>query len=122
MFIARHTVAVTTASDGSATAYTSEPVTGRVLGIVYTKTDFADGSTMTVTGETTGVAIWAETGVNATATRYPRAQVCGATGTALTYDGTRIVAEPVPLAGERVKIVIASGGATKTGTFSILIG
>jgi hypothetical protein len=117
----RHIVSVTTASDGSATAYTPV-VTGRVLSIRYLKTDFADGSTITVTAEATGEAIWTETGVNASATRYPRAQVCGPTGTALTYDGTRTINEPVVVAKDRVKIVVASGGNVKSGAFHVVIG
>lgn len=122
MHVARHTVTVTTAADGSATGYTSEPVTGRVLGIIYTKTDFDNGSTMTVTGETSGIAVWAESNVNASATRYPRSQVHDNVGAALTYDATRKVCEPVPVAEERLRIVIASGGNVKTGVFAFLVG
>lgn len=122
MYVQTEAVAVTTAADGSATAYTTNPVSGRVLGIRYVKTDFADGSTITTTVEATGEAIWAESNVNASASRYPRVGVCGATGTALTYDNTRTVNEPVAVGGSRIKIVIASGGNTKTGTFYIMVG
>lgn len=121
-FFRRFQVTITTDAAGAGTGYTEEPVNGYVHQIVYDKTDFDNGSTMTVTGESSGTAIWTESNVDADAVRLPRTQVCGPTGTALTYDGTRIVAEPVALANERVKIVIASGGNTKTGTFYVVVG
>jgi hypothetical protein len=100
-------------------------INGKILQIVYDKPGsggFDDGSTMTVTGESSGTPIWTESAVNADATRLPRTQVCGTTGTALTYDGTRIVAEPVAIANERVKIAVTAGGNVKTGTFYIVVG
>lgn len=121
-FFKRLPVTITTNGSGAGTGYTDEVVNGYIHQIVYDKTDFDNGSTMTVTGDRTGTAIWAESNVNADAVRMPRTQVCGPTGTALTYDGTRIVAEPVALADERVKVVVASGGDTKTGTFYIVVG
>jgi len=121
MYVNRQTVALTTNGSGAATGYT-EPVNGRVLEIVYVKTDFADGSTMTVTGNTTSTPIWAESAVNASATRAPRQATHGTTGTAATYDATRPVLDYIPIADERIKIVIAAGGDTKTGTFYITVG
>lgn len=121
-YFRRLAVTVTTDALGAGVGYTEEPVNGYIHEIVYDKTDFADGSTMTVTGDSTGTAIWTESAVNADAVRLPRTQVCGPTGTALTYDGTRIVAEPVALADERVKIVVASGGDKKTGVFYVVVG
>lgn len=118
----RHRISITTAADGSATAYTSEIVVGRVLGVVYTKTNFADGSTMTLTVEETAQPVWAETGVNASAVRYPRAQVHTGAGVAATLDGTRAMLEPVPVPSSRLKLVIAGGGDAKTGTFDIITG
>lgn len=112
---------VTTAADGSFTGYTDE-VSGRLLAIRYVKSNFDNGSTMTVTLETTGIAVWAESNVDASATRLPRTQVCGPTGTALTYDGTRTVNEPIVVAKERIKLVVASGGNAKTGTFYFVLG
>lgn len=121
MYIERHIVPVTTAADGSATVYTPV-VTGRVLGIRYLKTDFDNGSTMTATMEATGEAIWAESNVNASASRYPRVGVHDAVGVAATLDGTRLARDYVHVAKDRVKIVIASGGNAKSGEFHVLIG
>lgn len=118
----RHRISVTTAADGSATAYTDEPVVGRILAVIYNKDTFDNGSTMTLTVEQTAQPIWAESNVNASAVRYPRAQLHTAAGAAATMDGTRPLMEPVPVASSRLKMVIASGGNTKAGTFDVLVG
>lgn len=121
MFAQRLTIPLTTNSSGAVTAY-SDVVTGRVLAIVYAKTDFADGVDFTITGEKHAQAILALTDQNAAGIWYPRQQVHGATGTGLTLDGTRLLVEPVLLVNDRVKVVIAQGGDTKTGTIYALIG
>lgn len=121
MQVERFSVAVTTASDGSATAY-SPNVTGRVLGIRYVKDTFDNGIDFTVTAEATGEAIMVGTDVNATATFYPRVGVTDATGAAATTDGTRLLRDCVYLSNDRVKIVIAAGGDTKAGTFIVIVG
>lgn len=121
MFIKKETVSVTTAADGSATAY-SNVVNGRILSIQYAKDDFADGVDFTITAESTGRTLWSQENVNASAEVLPRQQVHDTSGNALTYDGTRKVCEPIAVANERVKIVIAAGGNAKSGTFHITIG
>lgn len=121
MFAKRETVSVTTIANGSATSYSSV-VNGRILSIQYVKDDFADGVDFTITCETTGRTLWSQDNVNASAEVLPRAATHSTAGVAATYDGTRAVLEPVVVANERVKIVIASGGATKSGTFYITIG
>ena len=121
-FIQRHTVVVTVNASGDAVAYTAEPVNGFLLGLAYVKTDYANGVDFTITAETGGAAIWTGTDVNASTAIYPRAQVYSTAGAGPTYDGTRQVCEPVPLANERIKIVVANGGVSTTGTFHFYVG
>lgn len=117
----RETVAVTTAADGSATAY-SAPVWGRLSQIRYVKTDFADGSTITVTNETTGETLWTESAVNASATRAPRQATHSTAGVAALYAGSgTAVLDKIALAGDRIKVVVASGGNVKSGTFIFML-
>lgn len=111
----RLAVAITTASDGSATAYT-ENVTGRVVSIQYVKSNFADGVDVTVTGEETGLAVWTGTNVNASVTVYPVAPTVVLAGTAST-----LTEVPVVLVNERVQFVIAAGGNATTGTFYVVV-
>lgn len=117
----RHSVTVTTDADGNATEYT--PVlTGRIQSITYTKTDYADTADFTITTETTGHNLWVDTNITATETVVPREAVHSTAGAAVTFDGSRAIVEPVCVAQERVKIVVAQGGATKTGTFIVVVG
>lgn len=123
MYCQRHAVTVTTASDGSATAYTDKAVTGAVLSIQYVKTDFADGVDFAVTAETTGQGLWTESNVNASATRCPRQPTHDAVGAASLYaSGGEPVEDYIHVANERIKIIIASGGNAKVGTFYITVG
>ena len=121
MYTERHSVALTTAADGSATGYTPH-ITGRILGIIYTKTDFANGVDFAITLNATGETILTLTDQNSSGVWYPRVQVHDETGTGATLDGTRKMREPVAAANDRVKIVIAQGGDTRTGTVTVIVG
>lgn len=116
----RHRVTVTTASDGTATAYTPDGLNGRVVSITYTKhstTAFTDGVDFTITAEATGQSLWTDTNINASETVYPVAAAnLGTTGAASTLSEA-----PICIANDRVKIVIASGGNAKIGIFDVVI-
>jgi hypothetical protein len=113
----RHRVAVTTAADGTATAYTPDGLNGRVASITYTKTDFVDGVDFTITAEATGESLWTDTNINASETVYPvQKGNLGGTGAAST-----ILEVPIVIANDRVKIVIAQGGNAKVGVFHVVI-
>lgn len=118
----RLTVSVTTAADGSATAY-SDPIDyGQLSQVRYVKTDFADGSTFTITAEATGETLWGESSVNASATRAPRQATHSTAGVASLYAAAgTAVTDKITIASDRIKIVIASGGNTKTGQFIFLL-
>ena len=117
----REVVAVVTAADGSATAY-SGVVTGKLSQIRYVKTDFDNGVGFTITAEATGETLWAEAAVNASATRAPRQATHSTAGVAALYAASgQAVNDKIALANDRVKIVIASGGDTKSGTFHIVM-
>lgn len=118
----RYTVTVTTAADGSATAYSPARISGKIHQIEYVKTDFANGVDFTITGEATGVNIWTQSDVNASAVVAPRQATHSTAGVASLFAaGGTAVQDKVALGNDRVKIVIAQGGATKTGTFHILV-
>lgn len=120
-YIERHAVAVTTIADGSATAY-SPVVTGKISQIRYVKTDFTDGVDFTITAEATGETIWTDTNINASETVAPRQPTHDTAGAAALYAAAgSAVLDKISLANDRVKIVIAAGGSTKTGTFHIIL-
>lgn len=117
----RFVVSITTASDGSATAY-SPYLSGRVSALHYIKTDFADGVDFTITAEATGETIWTQSDVNAATVVRPRAATHSTAGVASLYaSGGTAVNDLIRLGRDRVKIVIGSGGNAKTGAFHIVV-
>lgn len=117
----RFRVPVTTAADGSATAY-SPRFSGKIQQIEYVKTDFAAGVDFAITGEATGINLWTESDVNASAVRAPRQATHSAAGVASLFAaGGTAVQDKIGLATDRVKIVIAAGGNAKSGVFHILV-
>lgn len=116
MAIRKHSVSITTASNGSATAYTGY-VSGFIMAIQYIKTDFADGVDFTITAEATGEAILSLTDQNSATIVRPRAATHSTAGVAAVYaSGGTAVNDRIALGRDRVKIVIAQGGNAKTGT------
>lgn len=121
MALRRFVVTATTDASGDAEVY-SPYLSGKLVSITYVKTDYDDGVDFAITAEATGETLWAEDDVNATATRYPRAPTHSTAGVAAVYaaGGTAVNDKPT-LGRDRVKIVVASGGDTKTGAFHITI-
>lgn len=121
MAIRRFSVPVTTAADGTATAY-SPYVSGYIHQVQYVKTNFADGVDFTITADVTGETIWTELNVNAAAVKAPRQATHSTAGVAALYAaGGTAVSDRIALSRDRVKIVIAQGGNATTGAFTIVV-
>lgn len=121
MAIRKFTVPVTTAADGTATAY-SPYLSGYVESIQYVKTDFANGVDFTITADETGEAILSLTDQNTAVTVRPRATTHSTAGVAAVYaSGGTAVNDRIALGRDRVKIVIAQGGNAKSGAFVITV-
>lgn len=114
-YVERHRVSLTTDADGDVTGYTPV-IRGAIVAVVYGKVDFADGVDFTITTERTGQGVWTESDVNAAKTVRPKALAQDLAGADLTA-----IYEQVHVADERIKIVVASGGDTKSGTFDVLV-
>lgn len=122
----RYSTTATTNSSGAATVYlpatAGESLSGEVVNVIYTKTDFANGVDFTITLEATGQTVWTESDVNASKTVAPRQASHSTAGVAAVYAAAgEAVAVPIVAAGDRLKIVIASGGDTKTGAFTVVV-
>jgi hypothetical protein len=120
----RFKITLTTAADGTVTGY-SPRISGKINQIEYVKAgagNFDDGVDFTITGEATGIGLWTESNVNASAVRAPRMPTHSQVGAALLYAaGGVAVADKIALGNDRVKISIAQGGNAKSGTFHILV-
>lgn len=121
MGLRKHTVAAVSAGDGTGTFY-SPYISGYIESIQYVKTDYTDGVDFTITSEATLDTIWTELNVNAAVIKYPRAATHSTAGVAALYvaAGTA-VNDRIALGRDRVKIVLAAAGATKTGAFVITV-
>lgn len=114
----KDTITVTTLANGTATAY-SRILNGAIRSIIYTKGDYAADVDFTITTDVTGRTVWTEADVNASQFVNPRDIIHSGAGAAQAI-GTAGWAD-VHLVKERLKIVIASGGDTKVGTFVVIV-
>lgn len=117
---------VVTDSSGAATLYVSQsgqasyplpPIAGvwAVDSITYKKNDFASGVDLVITEHESGMIIWTGTNVDASTTFRPRAFI----GDPVTGTVSTTVYDTVNIMDGQIKIVISSGGASKTGQFTI---
>lgn len=120
----RYKVTVTTAADGTAVAYTPR-LSGKIQQIEYVKdgsNPYAAGVDFTITGEASGVNLWTQSDVNASAIVAPRQPTHTPAGAAALYAaGGTPVSDKIGLGNDRVKIVLAQGGASKVGAFHIVV-
>lgn len=119
--IRKFIVPATTNGSGAATVYTPF-FSGYVESVQYVKTDFADGVDFTITAEATGANIWTDTNVNASETVNPAQATHSTAGVAALYaSGGLAVNDRIALGRDRVKIVVAQGGDTKSGSFVVTV-
>lgn len=115
MHVERFSVSITTDASGDATVY-SDPVNGLLSQVRYVKNNFDNGVDFTVTLEDTGETLWAESDVNASATRATRQATHSTAGAAALYAaGGAAVNDLIAVSG-RIKVVVAQGGNAKSGT------
>jgi len=119
----KHTVVAI--SDGSQVGTFYSPyISGYIESVQYLKdgtTPYTDGVDFTITAEATGENIWTDTNINASEIVRPRAATHTTAGVAALYAATGAVNDRIALGRDRVKIVLAQAGATKTGTFVITV-
>lgn len=119
--VRKHTVTLTSNGSQVGTGY-SPYISGYIESIQYVKTDYTDGVDFTITAEATGETIWTETDVNAAKVVRPRAPTHSTAGVAALYAAAgTAVNDRIALGRDRVKIVLAQAGASKTGAFVITV-
>ena len=106
----------TCSSGGALTVNATVPVFGKLYAVRWIDGDFANGvgAVISTQGHEASATLLTLTAANDDATYYPREQVHGNTGTALTLDGTRILTD-LPLMAGVPRLVVASGGDEKAG-------
>jgi hypothetical protein len=108
----------TTNASGALTVTSTVKVLGCVEAVEWIDGTLDDGVGAVVScvrdDDASDLTILTLTNANNDAMYYPRHQVHGSTGTALTLDGTRI-AFTEPIANGFLKLVVSSGGNAKAG-------
>ncbi len=127
-FIERHTISLTGTTSGSLTTFSDEVANGKIHSIKYTRpgsTPLSSSADFTVTTDETSQSVWAQSNVDATTTVMPRAATHDITGVANTdgTTGTAAILEPIAIANERIKVVVASPSTdgTTLGTLDVLV-
>lgn len=112
-FINRQSVAVTTDGSGNFTGY-SAAVQGVCWSVTYVpaaSNALDTGADITITEEDTGKPIITITNIGtSTVEKFPRAATCDTSGVAITGG-----VDLIPVFG-RIKVVVANGASTKSGT------
>lgn len=109
------TTAIATDGSGDATVYLGSKMRGLLLALKYTPGSIETGADITITGETSGIPILTkENAGTSDVFFYPRAL---ANAVADGAAGTNSQ-EYIPLAEERIKVVVANGGDSKEGSIT----
>ncbi len=123
----RASLTITTDVDGNGIGYLvsvgSGVDCGYIRAIRYVKNNYDNGVGVVITGEISGIAILTIANMNATVTKFPRGSASKQVdGTDAEYASGYPVKVLIPIVNERIKVVVSSGGDTKTGLFHIWIG
>ena len=119
----RTILTIETDADGDGIGYIGKIEKGHIQAIRYVKDDYDNGVGIVVTGETSGIEILTLAAMNATVTEFPRGSASEqADGTDAEYADGYPVKVLIPIANERIKVVVSAGGNTKSGTFHVWIG
>ena len=116
-------IAIATDGSGAATVF-SEAFDGRILAIRVTRGTMTSGAVdITVTVDGSAQAVLTITNLAADTWYYPRVPVQDEAGAnALFAAGGTSQRDYVPVANDRLKFVIAQGGASKAGTADVIVG
>ena len=113
-----YSVTITTSAAQTATVYAGSRIVGTVQAIKYEPGTLDTGADLTITGETTGVPILAVAAAGGSDVWfYPRRLVSKSADGAAATDAFA----PIWVYLERIKIVVATGGDTLTGTITFYV-
>ena len=113
-----YSATLTTDGSGDCTAYLGSVVRGRVHAIKYVPGTIDTNGDLTITGETTSVAILTKANAGtSTVWYYPFAA-----GNKVADGAASTISEsPVYVYKERIKVVVAQGGATAAGSITVYV-
>lgn len=115
-------VDIVTDSSGNATVYLTHGISrkpnGFLVCIKYTPGTLDTGADLTITGEESGIPILTKANAGTSnAFYYPRALLNAVADGAEATNAS----EFIPIKDERIKVVVSSGGDTKTGAIEVIL-
>lgn len=112
-------VTITTNSSGAAEVYLGSKLRGYLVALIYKPGTLDTGADLTITCETSLFPILSKSNMGTgNSFLYPRALPTNA-NSATGPLGT-VPSERIPLMNERIKVVVAQGGNTLTGTIEAI--
>ena len=122
MALTRHVIDLLTAADGTQTTYSDAPLRGLINAIRFVDTDLDNTLDLTITCEKSGAAVLTLTDQAGSATFAPRQPTHDTIGAASLYAAAGEPVEAlIPIAGERLKVIVAQGGAAKSGALHVYV-
>ena len=126
MYAERFVFTLTVDASGDTTVYSATPATGMIGQIRYVpdgSTPLDTGADLTITGEVSGLPIATLSNIGLSAVTWaPRQATHSTAGAAALYAAAgQAVNDPIAIAGERIKVVVAQGGVSKTGTLYVWV-
>jgi len=113
-----YTTAIATDGSGAATVYLGSRIRGMILAIRYTPSAIATGATLTITADGSGQAVLTKANAGTSVAWYypvaPANKVADGAASSLSE-------VPLWLYQDRLKLVVASGGATKAGSITLWV-
>ena len=116
-----HSVTLLANSSGAQTTYTADVINSNLLAVVFAKGTLATAVKIVVTGDKSGVSIFDKTSI-ASGTYYPRGAAHSTALAAMVFESTDPVPVLIPLANEKIKIVVSAGGNGGAGTLKFITG
>jgi len=110
---------IVTAADGSATVYLGSNLRGNLVALIYRPgaSGLDTGADLTITLETSAIPVLTVTNAGtADVFYYPRA-IPNKVADASAFTDVAVL---IPMVEERIKVVVAQGGATKTGSIEAI--
>lgn len=112
-------IAITTNASGAATVYLGSKIRGYLVALIYRPGTIDTGADLTITGEDSGIPILSKSNLGTgNSFLYPRALPTNANSATGPLGTTP--SELIPLLRERIKVVVAQGGNTLTGSIEAI--
>lgn len=131
MGMTRYTIPLVPATASGCTAQTSRPVyQGGLLEAIRlvrpTTNQITTVAKLTITGAESGIVLFQATATSTgSQTWLPRAQICDTSGALLALEENATVPsrqfDKIPIGNERIKAVVASGGANTSGVLHLYV-